>query len=147
MTPATLARHYRAGPLVAYHEAAHAVVAYRLGRRVERVGLGYARDSGQTDIQPTWDPRERALICLAGERGERRSVSWLDSFEGLQSSSEDRRGFEAALAELGPGWSEAMLTAEVDGLLADRGWRLDELARRLDSERVLDGPVVARLLG
>jgi len=147
VSPAELERRYRDGPLVAYHEAAHAIVAHRLGRRVERVAIGMVRDSGETRIQPTYLPRTQALIALAGERGERRCFSWLDSFADLHRGSPDRRLADEALASLG-GVTVAELVAEVDARLRDDRQPLNVLARMLDrSQRVLDGAAVAELLG
>ena len=147
MTPATLERRYRAAPLVAHHEIGHAIIAYRLRRRVDRIVVGHARDSGQTDIQPTYDPYTRARILLAGERAERRSISWLDGFHDLHRGSEDRRGVDDALAELGGAYTVAELVDEVDERLRDDWRALKELATLLDRERVLDGAAVAAMLG
>ena len=145
MTPETLARRYAAGPLVAWHEAGHAVIAHRLGYRVERVHVAYARDQGQTDIAPAYDPLNRALITLAGERAERRSVSWLDGIEALGGGADDRRALQLALEELDD-WSEAELVEKVDDMLRDDWRALKRLARRLDDAHVLGGPEVAELL-
>jgi hypothetical protein len=146
VSPATLERRYAAGPLVAYHEAGHAIIAHRLGRRVERVALGFVRDSGQTDLQPTYLPRSRALIALAGERAERRCLSWLDEFTDLHHGSEDRRVADEALAELA-GVTVAELVAEVDQLLRDDWLVLKQLGRLLDRERVLEGAQLLEALG
>jgi hypothetical protein len=147
VTPATLQRRYTAGPLVAYHEAGHALIAHRLGRKVRRVVVGHARDSGQTDIVPTWDLHDAAMIFLAGEVAERFSISWLDGFDDLHQGSEDRMGAAAALVDLGGCCTVADLFGEVAERLRRDQARLRDLAVLLDRERVLDGQLVAAMLG
>jgi hypothetical protein len=145
VSPETLARRYAAGPLVAFHEAGHAVVAHRLGYRVERVHVGYARDSGQTDIAPAYNPLRRALITLAGDRAERRSVSWLPGMEAL-GGDDDRRQLQLARDEL-PDWSLAELVERTDDMLRDNWRALERLARKLQDVSTLTGQQVAELLG
>lgn len=147
MTPATLARRYAAGPLVAYHEAGHALMAHLRGRRVERVHVGHARDSGATSLAASiYDPLDRALVLAGGERAERRSVSWLPEFERLTGRSDDRQHLALALEEL-PDWTLAALVERVDAMLRDEWAALDRLAKRLDDVRVLSGDEVAAILG
>jgi hypothetical protein len=147
VTPETLARRYMAGPLVSFHEAGHCLIAHRLGRQVERVHVGFARDQGATRfVSEIYNPEHRALVLLAGERAERRSFSWLPDFERLDGSREDREGLAWAMKEL-PGVTEAELIERVDDVLLWDSLALERLARRLDDVRVLTGAEVAELLG
>jgi hypothetical protein len=135
------------GPLVSYHEAGHAVIAHRLGRRVERLSVGMLRDTGETRIAATYDPHVQALVFLAGERAEMRCISWLPGFTDLHRGSEDRRGADAALASLGGCCRVEDLVAEVDERLRNDWLALERLAKLLDREqRVLSGAQVAELL-
>jgi hypothetical protein len=146
MSPATLLDRYAAGPLVAWHEAGHVLIAHRRGRQVEHVGVGFARDEGETRVRPIYNPLDRALVLLAGERAERRSICWSREFEQLGGSNDDRRGLALALEEL-PDWTLAELVEKVDDMLRDDWRALETLARRLDEARVLDGSELAALLG
>jgi hypothetical protein len=145
MSPGTLLRRYAATPLVAWHEAGHALVTHRRGRRVEQVQASYARDSGETRIHPIYDPLDRALVLLAGERAERRSVSWEPDFEELNGSADDRRGLVLALEEL-PLWSLDELVDKVDDMLRWDQAAPERLARRLDEKVTMSGAEAVAIL-
>ena len=147
MSPATLARRYQAANLVGWHEAGHALVAHLRGRQVERVHVGYARDSGETSIASAiYDPLDRALVLLAGDRAERRSVSWLSGMEAL-GGGDDRAQLALALEELRGDWTLAQLISKTDDLLRQNSAKLERLVRRLDTSSIVRGPEVAELLG
>jgi hypothetical protein len=145
MSPETLLRRCAATPLVAWHEAGHALVTHRRGRRIKRVQASYARDPGETRIHPIYDPLDRALVLLAGERAERRSVSWEPDFEELNGSADDRRGLVLALEEL-PLWSLDELVDKVDDMLRWDQAALERLARRLDEKVTMSGAEAVAIL-
>lgn len=130
--------------LTGYHEAAHAVVAWRCGWEIGSVEVGRTGTHGvSTLIRRTDDPAERLIVHLAGVRGERRCRSWDPDLAG---AGEDDAGEVAAAArELGVS-RMAPFEALVDEILYDDRRGLSRLAERLVEQRRVDGKEAVNLL-
>jgi hypothetical protein len=75
---------------LAYHEAAHAIVAQRLGLTVRRVFIDIARDHGFSEISPCCDRDACGLaIALAGMAAEERSPAGEFNLGGARCDLEE----------------------------------------------------------
>jgi ATP-dependent Zn protease len=143
-----LERYYIDHGLVAYHESGHVLVAHHFRWAIARVEIGMLPDHGETQMtRGYFDPFERLCVQLAGVMAERCSHSWDDALTGPSgaAASDDQRGIEQALHELG--WRSAEpAETEVDLILLDHRRALHRLAGTLRDRRALDGDQVRAII-
>jgi hypothetical protein len=146
VSTAALEAYYRNHVVVEWHEAGHALVAASFGWQVDRVEVGFARDSGLTwMVRGYTDPWERLCVLVAGRVGERRAPAWDARLAALGAGDDDQAGIADALSELG--WRSAEpAEAEVDAILNERPGRLRRVAEALRSRRVLSGAELGELV-
>ena len=158
---------------IAFHEIGHAVVAHRLGIKVEQVTIVPKDDSGghtktlMSSIVPTWERicdivtttlAGRAADIVLGSGPNAGAESDLANATTILLNAIERQGLRGALIhmpEMGMRRSEVMMTveAQLTRLLkraiaiveADRQLAI-ELAERLIEERILRGVDIARAL-
>jgi hypothetical protein len=122
---------------VAVHEAAHVVVARRLGWRVRSAqvfadGSGYTDDVAPAGGEATTVAVQNAVIALAGPCASARQRWFLPAGCG-----HDERDARRALRGTGVSYNQARTQAR---RLVDRHWRdIDKVARRLYHDGHLTG--------
>lgn len=133
----------------ALHEAAHAVVAHRLGLAVSSASIRGRH--GETDVT-VGDHDERWLAVLyAGLRGEQLHEQWDDQWMDLWPLQDDYRSVEEHVATLELSAEDELALRErvigqVDEILDRYADDVFDLARALVRERTVSGPTLQRIL-
>ena len=131
--------------LTAYHEAGHALVAYRCGWDVQSVRVGLTGTHGRSLLLPDDDDDTSSLVShMAGVPAERRAEAWDRHWPVLVERRTARRVARAAAALRVR--SIAPFEALVDDLLYEDRAGLDRLAAALVDRHELDGRAAVALL-
>ncbi len=120
----------------AYHEAGHAVAAYRLGLIVDTTTVVPNKENGTlgTSRSEDFGGREDIIVLFAGFEAERRYNPKAD--KGC-SCGDDTRAED--ILSLHPDWTEAELRSEAAQLVESQWREISAVAEALAEFRILNG--------